>query len=700
MATLHAYFKPVASPQTADNTPVRGRPSSGAGSHGGASLSIVRDSRSRRVPKRKRIHAADAAAAAHSSEDDSSEAEEPSLPKRHRVNWSSPSHQKALSSAIHMVQQQKVSAKRAAKLNGIPRTVLLRRIHDGVAVDAHVGPKTALSAADETALVSYLLDLADRGFGRDVGDIRRIALQMASTNSKFRATDQWWRGFAQRHPELVRRRTQAFDRLRASAMNPTLIKHYFLLLTSAFAKVQELSGGMTLTSNRIYNMDEIGFLLNAVKPYIVTRRGSKHVFSLSYNSRVTTSLAVCVSAAGFVLPPFFIVKGIRRPSGYLDAAPPHSAFAMAKKGMMTEAVYEQWVEHFVEHMEKRDEKHWCLLLLDGHHSHTMNPKILQRLRDARVYCIALPSHTTSALQLLDVSVFGPLKRAFRRFIDDWKRDHPLQILDRGSMPMIVKQIWRAILPSNITKGAEATGLYPLESNWAAKNAQKFKAAATLHQTSVPSTIAFFNYTQSVRSLGALDLALSPTQSKELWQRIHVVSKLPQLNCVGESMSQARLLNSEERIKRLFDVHDLKMKEASEKQEKRQKRVAAKESKQAERLQKQHAKDQQLSSLSPLLSVMVANGYHDSVSGHPTIKNMRAFAKKHHIPLSESARDKIAARLCSVVQSNLARIWLKADEEEEEEEAAVEEANEEENEEMKSSDEDDDLEDWSDTKIVF
>ena len=148
------------------------------------------------------------------------------------------------------------------------------------------------------------------------------------------------------------------------------------------------------------------------------------------------------------------------------------------------------------------------------------------------------------------------------------------------------------------------------------------------------------------------------------------------------------------------MHDLKLKEATEKQEKRQKRVAAKESKRAERLQKQHAKDQQLSSLSQLLSVMVENGYHQSASGHPTIKSMRAFAKKHHIPLSESARDKIAARLCSVVQSNLGRTWIKADEEEDEEEAAEEEPNDEDDMAMRSSDEDDDLEDWSDTRILF
>ena len=131
---------------------VRGRPLSGAGSHGGTSLCIVRDSHSRRVHKRKRINASAAAnsamgvqSSASPEVNDSESDEEPSLPKRNRVNWSSPTRQKMLCSAIDMVQQHQVSVKRAAKLCAIPRSVIQRRIIDGVAVNAHVGPKTALS---------------------------------------------------------------------------------------------------------------------------------------------------------------------------------------------------------------------------------------------------------------------------------------------------------------------------------------------------------------------------------------------------------------------------------------------------------------------------------------------------------------------------------------------------------------------------
>ena len=133
MATLHAYFKSI--PSSCDDTVipvcVRGRPLSGAGSHGGTSLCIVRDSHSRRVHKRKRINASAAAnsamgvqSSASPEVNDSESDEEPSLPKRNRVNWSSPTRHKMLCSAIHMVQQHKVSVKRAAKLHAIPCSVL------------------------------------------------------------------------------------------------------------------------------------------------------------------------------------------------------------------------------------------------------------------------------------------------------------------------------------------------------------------------------------------------------------------------------------------------------------------------------------------------------------------------------------------------------------------------------------------------
>ena len=95
------------------NTAARGRPSSGSGSRGGLHHSVARNARSRRVAKRLRrtTAAVDTAAADDDEEEGDSE---PPAPKRARINWTSPTHQKHLSSAVDAVQRG-ASVRTAAK---------------------------------------------------------------------------------------------------------------------------------------------------------------------------------------------------------------------------------------------------------------------------------------------------------------------------------------------------------------------------------------------------------------------------------------------------------------------------------------------------------------------------------------------------------------------------------------------------------
>jgi hypothetical protein len=501
-----------------------------------------------------------------------------------------------------------------------------------------------------------------------------------------------------RHPELSRRRAQAFERSRASAMNLSTIKHYFLLLAAAFAQIKELSGGMPLEPDRIWNMDEIGFQLNAVRPYIVTRRGAKHAASISFMSRVTTSLAVSVSANGFVQAPFFIVRGQRKPPDFLKHAPPKSSMSMALKGMMTDAVFQQWVQHFIANMPPRDPKHWSLLLLDGHHSHTMNPEVLKLLSDNRIYVLALPSHTTAALQLLDVAVFGPLKRAFRQYLEQWKSTNPLGVLDRNQLPMIVNEIWdKGIQPENIRKGARSTGLYPLDPNWAANNAHRFKIAQVFHQQTIPGTISFAQFSGCHRSLSALDLALSPPQEKDLFQRLMSHSRLPRLNGIGENLQEARALNSKQRLDKLFSFQDKKIKEMKEKAEKKRARAEKRQKKQLEKAHKQSKQLQVLEAEKPLIDALTKAGFHSGDKA-PTVAVMKSFAKKQRIKGAQGSREKIVSVLLGAIKKNGERDWLREEDKEAKESESESEDELEVGEESEGASEDS-CEDWSEWNIV-
>jgi hypothetical protein len=78
--------------------------------------------------------------------------------------------------------------------------------------------------------------------------------------------------------------------------------------------------------------------------------------------------------------------------------------------------------------------------------------------------LTLPSHTSHRLQPLDVSVFGPFKRAFKRYKDAWTLQH----CGRGASKMVLAHwvsaaLQKSLTESNIKVGFQSTGIWPFNS---------------------------------------------------------------------------------------------------------------------------------------------------------------------------------------------------------------------------------------------
>jgi hypothetical protein len=78
--------------------------------------------------------------------------------------------------------------------------------------------------------------------------------------------------------------------------------------------------------------------------------------------------------------------------------------------------------------------------------------------------LTLPSHTSHRLQPLDVSVFGPFKKAFKRCRDAWT----LKNIRRGASKKVLAQwmstaLQKALTKNNIKNGFRATGICPLNA---------------------------------------------------------------------------------------------------------------------------------------------------------------------------------------------------------------------------------------------
>ena len=115
----------------------------------------------------------------------------------------------------------------------------------------------------------------------------------------------------------------------------------------------------------------------------------------------TITVVACCNAICNFLPPVLIIKGVNKKPEF-EGLPPGSKVYMQKKSayISSELFYKWLTEHFIP--LKPPGK--VLLILDGHSSHSSAVNMLETARDNDVILLCLPSHTTSALQPLDVCI--------------------------------------------------------------------------------------------------------------------------------------------------------------------------------------------------------------------------------------------------------------------------------------------------------
>ena len=139
------------------------------------------------------------------------------------------------------------------------------------------------------------------------------------------------------------------------------------------------------------------------------------------NEREHLTILSAISASGVSTPNYYIFKGKRASKTYIQLCEDGATFGMSKKGWMGNHLFAQWMDHFLNSLITRgdfspSQRH--LLILDGHKSH-ISLQVLQKARAHGLDMISLPSHTSHALQPLDVACFAPFKKAIRTYWGMW-----------------------------------------------------------------------------------------------------------------------------------------------------------------------------------------------------------------------------------------------------------------------------------------
>ncbi|KAE8957546.1 hypothetical protein PR001_g31333, partial [Phytophthora rubi] len=149
---------------------------------------------------------------------------------------------------------------------------------------------------------------------------------------------------------------------------------------------------------------------------VVAVRGSKNVWHQDVAVNFHLTLVACGSAAGFMVPPLFVLPGSTVKLQVLGGCDvPGFAVTTSSSCFMNGFLFIEWLRFFSDSVPS-DVQRPLLLIMDGCSSHYSVEIILEAAR-LDVLLLLLPSNATHLLQPLDVAVFSSFKAKLRRLTE-------------------------------------------------------------------------------------------------------------------------------------------------------------------------------------------------------------------------------------------------------------------------------------------
>lgn len=135
-------------------------------------------------------------------------------------------------------------------------------------------------------------------------------------------------------------------------------------------------------------------------------------------------------------------------------------------GYQTRESFENFVkETLIGEIDKkvaiRDAKNPVFFFIDGHKSHN-GLDFTMWCRENHIHLVTFYPNATRILQMADVGMFAPAKRAFTKEVQNWRQQNKDKLLDEVEfISILMKANQRFIKPETIKNGFRATGIHPL-----------------------------------------------------------------------------------------------------------------------------------------------------------------------------------------------------------------------------------------------
>ena len=276
-------------------------------------------------------------------------------------------------------------------------------------------------------------------------------------------SNEWVHSFLKRHKQkLTMRAAQNIKTTRAGVTKET-VKDFFRNLDETLTD----DNGERVSADCVYNYDETNLSDDPGTKKCVFRRGCKYPERVMNSTKSSTSVMFCGSAAGEVLPPYVVYKAEHLWSTWMEGGPPNTRYNRTRSGWFDLVTFTDWFEKILV-PAVADKPGQKVVIGDNLSSH-FSPASLDLAAKHNIKFVCLPANSTHLMQPLDVAFFAPLKREWRKILNDWKMSsHKASVtLTKESFPVLLSRLINNInkdgrASRNMKSGFEATGICPLD----------------------------------------------------------------------------------------------------------------------------------------------------------------------------------------------------------------------------------------------
>ena len=172
----------------------------------------------------------------------------------------------------------------------------------------------------------------------------------------------------------------------------------------------------------------------------------------------------CGSADGTMLPPMVVYKAQNLYEGWCEGGPVGAVYDNSESGWFDSRTFQVWFyKIFLPHVETLEGVK--VITGDNLASH-FNPTVVQECLDKDITFVMLHPNSTNKMQVLDVTVFRPMKGDWRDVLKEYRREIRRKgAIDKAYFPQLLSRLMTVIQPTlaeNLITGFRTCGIYPID----------------------------------------------------------------------------------------------------------------------------------------------------------------------------------------------------------------------------------------------